>query len=161
MCRTHVPTWPAESHRWCLKNWTMYFVSGSYLLNLWNETLVKCLAHQDDVQNPCSNLAGSRSPVVFEDWNHVFHVRFISFKPLEWITWNFDQDDVQNAWSNLAGSRSRSLKIWTMYFMYGSYLLNPWNEFYQTLVKFFIPSRRCAEPMFQPGRLKVKVISCL
>jgi hypothetical protein len=69
----------------------MYFMSGSYLLNPWNEyheTLVKCSAHEDDVENPWSNLAGSRSrsPVEFEDLNHVFRVWFRSFKPLEWIS---------------------------------------------------------------------------
>jgi hypothetical protein len=79
------------------------------------ETLLKCSPHSNDVRNPCSNLAGSRSPVVFEDLNHVFRVRFISSEPLEGISWNFSQ--------------------------------------------IFSPSRRRAEPMFQAGRLKVKVTS--
>jgi hypothetical protein len=62
----------------------MYFVSGSYLLNPlkeFYETFVKCSVHEDDAQNPCFNLAGSRSrsAVVFEDLNHVF-------EPLEGIS---------------------------------------------------------------------------
>jgi hypothetical protein len=47
------------------------------------------------------------------------------------------------------------LNILTMYFVSGSYLLNPWNEYHETS-EMFSPSRRCAEPMFQPGWLMVK-----
>jgi hypothetical protein len=102
-------------------------VSGSYLLNPWDEfheTLVKCSPHQDNMQNSCSNLAGSRSrsPVVFEDLNNVFcpsicanFVWSITTQPLEGISWNFSQ------------------------------MFSPW--------------RWCAEPMFQPCWLKVKVTS--
>jgi hypothetical protein len=86
----------------------MYFVSGTYLLNPWNkyhETLVKCSAYKDDVQNPCSNMAGSRSrsPVLFEDLNHVLHEYHETL-----VKCLAHEDDVQNAFSNLAGSRSRS-----------------------------------------------------
>jgi hypothetical protein len=86
-------------------------------LEKFHETVLECSPHQDDMQNPCSNLADSRSrsPVVFEELNHVFHVRFISSEPLEGISWNFSE--------------------------------------------MFSPSRWRAEPMFQPGRLKVKVTS--
>jgi hypothetical protein len=62
------------------------------------------LPHQDDVQNPYSNLASSmsRSPVVFEDLNHVFRVRFIASEP-----WNEYRTTLVKC-SNLAGARSRS-----------------------------------------------------
>jgi hypothetical protein len=112
MCRTYVPTWPAQGrgHQWCLKIWTMHFVSGTYLLNPWkefHETLVKF----------CSNLSSSksRSLVMFQCLNHILRVRSIIAKPLEGISWNFGQ--------------------------------------------MFTPSRRCAEPMSQPCKLKVTVTS--
>jgi hypothetical protein len=87
--------------------------------------VVKFSAHEDDVQNPCSNLAGSRSmtPVMFEDLNHVLRVRFISFEP-----WNEYHE-------TLLKCSTHQNDIWTMYFLSGSYLLNPWNEFDQILVK--------------------------
>jgi hypothetical protein len=75
--------------------------------------LVKCSPHQDDVQNPCFNLAGSRSRVVFKGLNHVFRVRSVTSKPLEGISCNFglvmcshNQGDVQKLYPNLVSLRS-------------------------------------------------------
>jgi hypothetical protein len=81
----------------------MYFLSGSYLLNPWDEfhkNLVKCSHNQDDMQNLCFNLAGprSRSPVVFEDLNNIYcpficanFVWSITTQPHKGTSWNFSQ----------------------------------------------------------------------
>jgi len=96
-----------------------------------------------------------------------FRVRSISFEPLVGFTYNFAQmssrlwwDDVQCLCLTKDGSRSRSqskIKHCMTVFRVCSISFEPLVGFTNNFAQMSSMMRRCAVPMFDQGRVKVKV----
>jgi hypothetical protein len=106
-----------------------------------------------DVQNQCSNVAGSRSrsPVLVKCLSHVFRVRFITSTPLKGMCRTY-----------VPASRSRSqveVKCLSHVFRVRSVTCKPLEWVLWNVGEMFTSLIHCAEPVFRLCWLDVKVTS--
>lgn len=117
-------------------------------------------------QIACSNMARSRSPIVFEDLNHVFHVRFILLNP-----WNKFHETVKmfspSRWYTepMVQPGQIKVKVTTGIWRIKPCFFCPLRNFQTAVPNFlnfgqmFTPSTQYEDLTFWPGQTKVKVTS--
>jgi len=169
-----LPPWNGETYCFGLRCLSVRlsvrhaFVSALYLLNsLWDLqiTLHKCQVWWDDVQCLCLTKVGSRSrsQSKIKHCMTVFRVRSISFEPrldlqITLHTCQVWWDDVQCLCLTKVGSRSQSkIKHCITVFRVRSTSFEPIVGFTNYFAQMSAMIARCAVPMFDQGRFKVKV----
>ena len=148
MCRINNSTMLTQGQGHSSRSWVwaLNFVSALYLLypgrifsKLWSNVHL-----WDNVQNPYLSHGDSRTRSQFKvvSLSPEFRVHSISPLPLEGFSFNFGQMFASVKWcaepqlnhADSQGHSSRS-RVWALNFVSALYLLYPWEDFLQTLVK--------------------------
>jgi len=150
----------------------LYLVSALYLLNPWwylQITLHECQLYLDNMQCLCLTKVSwrSSSQPKIKHCMTVFRVCSISFEPLVVFTNNFARisailqlDDMHCLCLTKVSWRSRSefkIKHCMTVFRVRSWSFEPLVGFTNNFPEMLAMMRRCAVPMFDKGRFKVKV----